>query len=98
MLCYPQNFLLNENPSNMWTLKKSGSEWKIKRPDGTWLNRNLFGYLVDTKREESGVPFKFEFTNSGTAKIRYDKYYMYIDGRKVLDLSKKYSNEFEIYA
>lgn len=91
-------FVANDNPDDMWILKKSGDGWKIKMPNGKWLDRNAFGYLVDTKKEKSGVTFKFDFTDSGTAKIHYDKYYMYISSRKVLDLSKKYSSEFEIYA
>lgn len=83
---------------NMWTLKKSGDSWKIRRPDGYWLYRNWIGDLDTTKKEGSAVTFKFDFTNSGTAKIHYDKYYMYLTGKRALDLSKKYSDEFEIYA
>ncbi|MBR2734715.1 MAG: hypothetical protein IKE05_00800, partial [Clostridia bacterium] len=75
-----------------------GGDWKIRMSNGTWLNRNWLGYLVDAGKEESGVTFKFDFTSSGTVKIHYDNYYMYIDGKKVLDLSKKYSDEFEVYA
>lgn len=84
---------------NMWSLKKSGDGWKIKRSDSYWLCRNLIGDLDTTKKESSANKFNFDFKKSGNAKIHYDKYYMYLtDGKKILDLSKKYSDEFEIYA
>lgn len=83
---------------NMWTLKKSGNGWKIKRTDDKWLCRNLIGDLDTTQKEDSAIEFEFDFSESGTAKIHYDKYYMYLTDNKVLDISKKHSDEFEIYA
>ena len=91
------NFLINDNPNAMWTLKKSKDGWKIQLPNGKWLDRNLLGYLVSTDNEKSAITFKFDFTDSETAKVHYGKYYMYADSKKTLDLSKDNSDEFEIY-